>query len=573
MTHAWRVVWLLGWVCAERSFAYDESWKGVLRDDPNAQLTSCHEASIDTAEPWRRVIRGAPNAQLTSCHGERIDIVVNGNPIRGIHAGVDVGVCGNEIMPLTQGTFIEIDFHTAFGNYVIVRDTDGLYSFFAHLAYQDLISASREGSSVLRDSEGRLEVIGRAGRTGTAQNGCHLHFERRTFDTPYIEASPPPCRANVYPLRLEDSALSQCFLENWDDPNLPMIGEFHPDAPRPPGVAEPAYPQSPVNSFDWTRAFRKTYGDMNYAAPDERWIGRPHANNGGSHAVHLWAPHGESQLSDGVLIQDLKAPKEPIGWDHGLTALVANIAEREVFFLRTGFWNVYMNHGGPWNLGAPTSNEERQAGFVINGTPWEDEGSVQTFERGTLFFADFLPNWYPTVDEVALIIDGQATPLSNSLEIQSLYAAIGISLQGNPYCRSPCTDLGMFRGLRYELRSDVPLTQVSWRGDSERAKASGQPAPTLAADLQTFSFMAPRCSSSRRAMYLQVPSNPASPVRRPCGFPMSSTLTRRLTSPPGTPWGQRQSVVAWHVFHAARRSIPSGRLLCRATPLLLRRGS
>lgn len=457
---------------------------------------------LGSERPWERLLRDAPGAELNSFHEEPVSVPQeNGPAVIRPHAGVDVDVCGTAVMPLTQGTIVDVGWHDRFGRYVIVQDTDGLHSFFAHLRNDGYIPASREGSPVRRDADGRLEVIGYAGQTGEAVTGCHLHYERRTFPTEYLSAEQVQgtnCRRNVYPILDLSYARDKCFLEHWDDPNLPMIGQFEATAPRPPGAAEPASAPTPISAFDWTQAFREAYEDNNFVfddsdpevPPGERWLGRPYSNSGGSRAVHLWAQHGESRLSHGVLLQDLKAER-PHGWHHGHTALIANVSQQQVFLIRTGFWNVYMNHGGAWNLGAPIGNEERVSGFVINGSAWKDEGSVQHFERGSLFFAEYLGNFYPTVDGIALVVDGQAAPLSNSLELRSIYQAFGISLRGNPYCQLPCVDMGMLQGFTYEFTSDVPLAHVQWRGVSGDSKGAAAPAPTLASDNHTFSFTAP----------------------------------------------------------------------------------
>lgn len=372
--------------------------------------------------PWERALSNTTGADIIRGHGEQVQRDWGS----ASHTGVDIAgprVCGRNVVAITPGEIVErIQNHATLGWGVVVEDTDGMYSLYIHLQANSIPSRIDKGVKV---AEG--EVLGRVGFTGAVEPageaGCHLHFERRDF----ASALPPvegQCLAQLY--QPWAATVTKCFLDRWDDPKVPLIGEFDARAPRPPRYVESATAGVDVGSknTNWTKKFRETYQQHNYTK-DGLWLGRPVSNHGGGNRVHLWARHGVNQLSKGVLIQDLKAKPSELGYQHGNSALIANTRLSKVFLIRTGFWNVYVNHGGPWNLGAPTSNESKVSGFPINGNVWEDEGSVQHFERGTLFYSPFLDQFYPTVEGIVLIVNGQAVEIQRQVSILLSPAYIG----------------------------------------------------------------------------------------------------------------------------------------------------
>lgn len=92
------------------------------------------------------------------------------HPVTGadqIHLGVDIPApYGTQILAANDGTVIEVDYHYANGNYVIVDHGGGTATFYAHLSKFNV----KAGDVV---SQG--DVIGYVGATGFA-TGNHLHF-------------------------------------------------------------------------------------------------------------------------------------------------------------------------------------------------------------------------------------------------------------------------------------------------------------------------------------------------------------------------------------------------------------
>ncbi|HCX96327.1 hypothetical protein SPIROBIBN47_20041 [uncultured spirochete] len=92
------------------------------------------------------------------------------NPFSGertYHAAIDIVVNrGTSVKATREGKVADTGYNAVFGNYVIIRHTDGYQSLYAHL---DAILA-RKGARV---NQG--EVIGRSGNTGQS-TGPHLHF-------------------------------------------------------------------------------------------------------------------------------------------------------------------------------------------------------------------------------------------------------------------------------------------------------------------------------------------------------------------------------------------------------------
>ena len=92
------------------------------------------------------------------------------NPFSGertYHAAIDIVVNrGTPVKATREGKVADTGYNAVFGNYVIIRHTDGYQSLYAHL---DAILVHK-GTSV---NQG--EIIGRSGNTGQS-TGPHLHF-------------------------------------------------------------------------------------------------------------------------------------------------------------------------------------------------------------------------------------------------------------------------------------------------------------------------------------------------------------------------------------------------------------
>jgi len=93
------------------------------------------------------------------------------------HAGIDIGApCGTPVTTPWPGTVVTTATSASLGNYVVVANTNGITSMYAHLS---AISV-RVGAIV-----GGGQQIGLVGTTGLS-TGCHLHFQTErngaTFD-------------------------------------------------------------------------------------------------------------------------------------------------------------------------------------------------------------------------------------------------------------------------------------------------------------------------------------------------------------------------------------------------------
>ncbi|MBD0747883.1 LysM peptidoglycan-binding domain-containing M23 family metallopeptidase [Streptomyces sp. CBMA152] len=108
-----------------------------------------------------------------------LDSVSIGTPYRmagsmwssGYHTGVDFEAqTGTTVKAVGAGTVVTAGWGGAYGNQVVIRHADGMYSQYAHLS-QLSVSA---GQTVTEGQE-----IGLSGATGNV-TGPHLHFEIRT---------------------------------------------------------------------------------------------------------------------------------------------------------------------------------------------------------------------------------------------------------------------------------------------------------------------------------------------------------------------------------------------------------
>ncbi|MDR0561905.1 MAG: M23 family metallopeptidase [Spirochaetaceae bacterium] len=105
--------------------------------------------------------------RLTSDFGPRI------NPITGDfrnHNGLDLAApAGTEVYAVREGVVTEIGEDAVYGNYIIIRHSDGWASLYGHLSKIE---------TALRRSVKSGTLIGRVGSTGQS-TGPHLHFELR----------------------------------------------------------------------------------------------------------------------------------------------------------------------------------------------------------------------------------------------------------------------------------------------------------------------------------------------------------------------------------------------------------
>lgn len=104
---------------------------------------------------------------VTSEFGERVHPITKKD---GFHTGIDIAnKKGTPISAAFSGSIQEVGTNEAYGNYVLMRHSENLYTFYGHL---DSLNV-RKGMNIRRG-----EIIGLMGSTGYS-TGPHLHFEIR----------------------------------------------------------------------------------------------------------------------------------------------------------------------------------------------------------------------------------------------------------------------------------------------------------------------------------------------------------------------------------------------------------
>ena len=114
--------------------------------------------------------------RVTSRYGIRND------PISGnisMHRGIDLAAPeGTEVFAAAEGVVTAAGFDPVYGNYVIIRHSNGWTSLYGHLQIIE---------TVLRTEVKSGNLIGRVGTTGQS-TGPHLHFELRQDGKPFDPA-------------------------------------------------------------------------------------------------------------------------------------------------------------------------------------------------------------------------------------------------------------------------------------------------------------------------------------------------------------------------------------------------
>lgn len=155
-----------------------------------------HSSSASAAQAFIKPATGS----YTSPFGYRV------HPITGVyklHAGVDIGAAsGSQIKASAAGKVVKSEFHSGWGNYVMVRHSIGGVTYdtiYAHMTARSVAV----GANV---SQGQL--LGTVGMTGSA-TGPHLHFElhkggylssnaNAVDPVPYISGSTNPDVSHAY---------------------------------------------------------------------------------------------------------------------------------------------------------------------------------------------------------------------------------------------------------------------------------------------------------------------------------------------------------------------------------------
>ena len=123
----------------------------------------------------------ATNIPLTGNFKVTCEYKRKGNWAAGWHTGIDLVSDNTNISSSCDGTVYKTGWDNSYGNYIVVKNSDGKYHWFCHLSK---INVSK-GNKVTRTS-----VIGIMGSTGNS-TGRHLHFEIRNTSNKYGDTSNP----------------------------------------------------------------------------------------------------------------------------------------------------------------------------------------------------------------------------------------------------------------------------------------------------------------------------------------------------------------------------------------------
>ena len=144
--------------------------ENTLSDNPLLRGKVADELSTNRA--LREVLYALPTHMPITNYSVSSDFGIRKHPVTGIphfHAGVDLLTATNDdnVHPVKPGIIVMAEFHSTYGNTVVVRHTNGVESLYAHLSS----IAVKVGDKVAMD-----DVIGRIGNTGVS-TGKHLHLE------------------------------------------------------------------------------------------------------------------------------------------------------------------------------------------------------------------------------------------------------------------------------------------------------------------------------------------------------------------------------------------------------------
>lgn len=129
--------------------------------------SSVQAATTDASSPAKHLQACAPvtGRIITTAYRQA------GAWAEGFHTGVDFAVpIGTSVWSAAPGTVVSAGWQGAYGEAVMVRHDDGMFSLYAHLS---------EVSAVAGDKVTAGQQLGVSGSTGNS-TGPHLHFEVRT---------------------------------------------------------------------------------------------------------------------------------------------------------------------------------------------------------------------------------------------------------------------------------------------------------------------------------------------------------------------------------------------------------
>ena len=156
-------------VIAEQQMIVSNKRDLSLLDEPQAPVPS--PAAIRASRDRRLVAPPAPEYVRPG-----VGVLTSGFKWRWgrMHSGIDLaGPYGSPILAVAQGTVIEADQESGYGNIVKIQHPDGVVTYYAHLS-QILVT----GGHV--DAGQEIALEGNSGHS----TGPHLHFEVRIDGTP-----------------------------------------------------------------------------------------------------------------------------------------------------------------------------------------------------------------------------------------------------------------------------------------------------------------------------------------------------------------------------------------------------
>ena len=146
-----------------------------LEDDvkSNPLLRGKVADELATNRGLREVLYALPSVMPVPNYSVTSDFGVRRHPLTGLthfHTGLDLlSQTGDEkVHPVKPGVVVLAQFHTQYGNTVVVRHTNGVESLYAHMANIEV----KLGDKVTNES-----VLGNIGSTGSSSTGKHLHLE------------------------------------------------------------------------------------------------------------------------------------------------------------------------------------------------------------------------------------------------------------------------------------------------------------------------------------------------------------------------------------------------------------
>jgi hypothetical protein len=146
-----------------------------LEDDvkSNPLLRGKVADELATNRGLREVLYALPSVMPVPNYSVTSDFGVRRHPLTGqthFHTGLELlSQTGDEkVHPVKPGVVVLAQFHTQYGNTVVVRHTNGVESLYAHMANIEV----KLGDKVTNES-----VLGNIGSTGSSSTGKHLHLE------------------------------------------------------------------------------------------------------------------------------------------------------------------------------------------------------------------------------------------------------------------------------------------------------------------------------------------------------------------------------------------------------------